>query len=886
MKKLLYILLLFPVLLHGQSSNTTNTKFTNGLQVPNGATPKPTSGLTAGALSYVTGVGLQYYDGSAWQTLGTSSGAVPTTRTITINGTTFDLSANRTWSVGTVTSLTPGYGFTSLTPITSSGTLTIDTATANTGLVSKSRLASFTYTKAQADARFAPISVAGSVTSVAALTLGTTGTDLSSSVANSTTTPVITLNVPTASASNRGALSAADWTTFNSKQAAGNYITALTGDVTATGPGSAAATLATVATAGTTGGSTAIPVITINAKGLTTGITTAAVIAPAGTLTGTTLASNVVTSSLTSVGTITTGVWNAGAVTSSGAGVFASTAKGTKGIWTAVTSGTAGTDSLLVKKSSDNATYKISPTYYQVAGSALAGTLTFGTHLSASGTSYNGSSNVTIASDATSSNTLSTIVARDGSGNFSAGTITSSAFNSSGIFTSTASAGDIVTAINGAASSMRISLANTGGYFIAGVNNSAGNAIMTTAAYASYIFTHNSTDLVLGTNDVPRLTLGSAGTITAGTTLAMGSNNITSTGSLGSTGSRLTKLWATDIESTNMPTVGGTSLSSTFAPIAGTMYIGTTAHALNRASASEALTGITSIDGSAAKLTTARTIGGVSFDGTANTTVATATGGFAVSGGQGRATSWYVGTAAETPPVWNALYSDHVIQNRYLGIVSFRDSVGIIWNNIYSDTPAGNNVLLSNGHGYRIQMTGGNYQFQVSTPGNAGDSKSLTTKVSWDEQGNGTFVGKVTLADEAYSSSWNGKLEAPTKNAIWDAINSGTFTPTIANISNSSGLSTYGNVYTRIGNIVTVYGNADVTTGAAGSVVFSITLPVASNFVDIYDLTGVGQGYNSTATPTNVLAIAETTSDVAQIFFNCTSANATSIKYTFSYQVK
>lgn len=63
-------------------------------------------------------------------------------------------------------------------------------------------------------------STSGTVTSVAALTLGTTGTDLSSSVATSTTTPVITLNVPTASASNRGALAAADWSTFNGKQAA------------------------------------------------------------------------------------------------------------------------------------------------------------------------------------------------------------------------------------------------------------------------------------------------------------------------------------------------------------------------------------------------------------------------------------------------------------------------------------------------------------------------------------------------------------------------------------------------------------------------------------------------------------------------------------------
>jgi hypothetical protein len=40
---------------------------------------------------------------------------------------------------------------------------------------------------------------------------------LSSTVANGTTTPVITLNVPTADATNRGALSSADWSTFNDK---------------------------------------------------------------------------------------------------------------------------------------------------------------------------------------------------------------------------------------------------------------------------------------------------------------------------------------------------------------------------------------------------------------------------------------------------------------------------------------------------------------------------------------------------------------------------------------------------------------------------------------------------------------------------------------------
>ena len=58
----------------------------------------------------------------------------------------------------------------------------------------------------------------GTVTSVAALTITTTGTDLTSTVANGNTTPVITINVPNASATARGVLTSTDWSTFNSKQ--------------------------------------------------------------------------------------------------------------------------------------------------------------------------------------------------------------------------------------------------------------------------------------------------------------------------------------------------------------------------------------------------------------------------------------------------------------------------------------------------------------------------------------------------------------------------------------------------------------------------------------------------------------------------------------------
>ena len=125
-----------------------------------------------------------------------------TNSAITINGTSTSLGGSIT--VGSVTSVT------GTAPVVSSGGATpaISMAAATTSV--NGYLTSTDWTTFNNKG-------SGTVTSVAAITLGTTGTDLSSTVATGTTTPVITLQVPTASATNRGALSAADWTTFNGK---------------------------------------------------------------------------------------------------------------------------------------------------------------------------------------------------------------------------------------------------------------------------------------------------------------------------------------------------------------------------------------------------------------------------------------------------------------------------------------------------------------------------------------------------------------------------------------------------------------------------------------------------------------------------------------------
>jgi hypothetical protein len=58
------------------------------------------------------------------------------------------------------------------------------------------------------------------------------------------------ISISQANTTTDGYLSSTDWNTFNNKQAAGNYITALTGEATASGPGSASVTLTNSAVIG------------------------------------------------------------------------------------------------------------------------------------------------------------------------------------------------------------------------------------------------------------------------------------------------------------------------------------------------------------------------------------------------------------------------------------------------------------------------------------------------------------------------------------------------------------------------------------------------------------------------------------------------------------
>ena len=117
---------------------------------------------------------------------------------------------------------------------------------------------------------------------------GTSGSDFNISSATNTHT----FNIPSSSGSNRGLLTSADWTTFNSKVTS---VSGTTGRITSSGGTTPAIDLASgIVTAGTTGSSTLIPVITVDTYGRVTSVTTAS--NPQGTVTSVTGTSPVVSS--------------------------------------------------------------------------------------------------------------------------------------------------------------------------------------------------------------------------------------------------------------------------------------------------------------------------------------------------------------------------------------------------------------------------------------------------------------------------------------------------------------------------------------------------------------------------------------------------------------
>lgn len=115
-----------------------------------------------------------------------------------------------------------------------------------------------------------------------------------------------------------------------------------------------------------------------------------------------------------------------------------------------------------------------------------------------------------------------------------------------------------------------------------------------------------------------------------------------------------------------------------------------------------------------------------------------------------------------------------------------------------------------------------------------------------------------------------------------NGLASGTYTPTLTNVTNLDGSTAYEAQYIRIGNTVTVSGKVDVDATAGAATELGISLPIASNFGAEEDCAGVGA---MKAVQESTAIVADATNNRASMQWLAVSTSSQTISFTFTFQV-
>lgn len=108
------------------------------------------------------------------------------------------------------------------------------------------------------------------------------------------------------------------------------------------------------------------------------------------------------------------------------------------------------------------------------------------------------------------------------------------------------------------------------------------------------------------------------------------------------------------------------------------------------------------------------------------------------------------------------------------------------------------------------------------------------------------------------------------------------YTPTLTNTTNITSSTARPCQYVRVGRMVIVSGSVSITPTATGATLLLMSLPIASNFANNYELGGAG---NTAPPPSPVLIRGSSVSDVAVFAFNAASTGAKEVYFSFTYQV-
>lgn len=145
-----------------------------------------------------------------------------------------------------------------------------------------------------------------------------------------------------------------------------------------------------------------------------------------------------------------------------------------------------------------------------------------------------------------------------------------------------------------------------------------------------------------------------------------------------------------------------------------------------------------------------------------------------------------------------------------------------------------------------------------------------------------TGTQATTLLDAA-TTSLKGLMSAGDK-AKLDVITSGTYTPTLTNVTNLDASTAYSCQYLRVGDVVTVTGRVDIDpTTTALSTRLNISLPIASDFTALNECAGAASAF--TVAGQCAAIIADATNNEATMRWKASDTSNVAMMFSFSYRI-
>ena len=187
----------------------------------------------------------------------------------------------------------------------------------------------------------------------------------------------------------------------------------------------------------------------------------------------------------------------------------------------------------------------------------------------------------------------------------------------------------------------------------------------------------------------------------------------------------------------------------------------------------------------------------------------------------------------------------------------------------------GNNLTLNSADGTgKIIIKNG--QSSIYTANYSIDAKDGTGITIYDNAG--SPKGMSYAAD--YSANYTSRSLVD-KAYVDGKCTSGTYTPSVTNVTNIQATTPRLAQYLRVGNTVTVSGSIEIDPTATGASAIRLTIPVASNFANDYDCGGTF----STTTGVAGAISADAATDTVTFNWNAGVSTNDRYYYTFTYKV-